>query len=190
MLSSKLTENGYKMRMKVYADPDQAFRTMPMTAPTKTLAEVLQTVPLEDAEQISEFQGLVYMPEQFLEKYLLPTTQIRKLLETENQTTTGNQPLPGGPETAIMYSLYHQTRATQATTLDNKLRSLVTHSVTDTSQLVTEITENMKVKEKSLEIYTNQLREVTTLPSLQTICRMTAQDVTEKPADKQRTIQL
>jgi hypothetical protein len=50
--------------MKVWADPDQAFRPMPMTAPTKTLAEVLQTVPLEDAEQISEFQGLVYMPEQ------------------------------------------------------------------------------------------------------------------------------
>jgi hypothetical protein len=79
-----------------------------MTAPTKTLAEVLQLVPFEDAEQISEFQGLVYMPEQFLEKYLLPTMQIRKLLETENQPDQGTQPLPGGPETDIMYSLYHQ----------------------------------------------------------------------------------
>ncbi len=66
-LSLRLSENGWKMRMKVWADPDQAFKPMPMTAPTKTLAEVLQTVPLEDAVQISEFQGLVYMPEQFME---------------------------------------------------------------------------------------------------------------------------
>jgi hypothetical protein len=38
----------------------------------------------------------------------------------------------------------------------------------------------MKAKEKSFETYTTQLREVTTLHSVQTICRMTAQDVTEK----------
>ena len=38
----------------------------------------------------------------------------------------------------------------------------------------------MMAKEKSLESFTNQLREVTTLPTLQTICRMTADDVKEK----------
>ncbi len=75
------------MRLKVWADPEQAFRPTPMTAPTKTLAEILQTVPLEDTAQISEFQGLVYLPEQFMEKYLLPAMQIRKLLETENELT-------------------------------------------------------------------------------------------------------
>jgi hypothetical protein len=48
-LSNRLSENGYKMRMKVWADSSQAFRPMPMTAPTKTLAEILQTIPLEDA---------------------------------------------------------------------------------------------------------------------------------------------
>jgi hypothetical protein len=81
-LSNKLSDNGFKMRMKVYADPEQAYKYVPMTTPNKSLAEILQLVPLEDAEQISEFQGLVYMPEQFLEKYLLPTMQIRKLLDT------------------------------------------------------------------------------------------------------------
>jgi hypothetical protein len=68
-LSNKLSENGFKMRMKVYADPEQAYKYMPMTTPNRSLAEILQLVPLEDAEQISAFQGLVYMPEQFLEKY-------------------------------------------------------------------------------------------------------------------------
>ena len=106
--------------------------------------------------------------------------QIRKLLETESEVARGEQPLPGGPETAILYSLYHQTGHTQATTLDNKLRSLITHSSTDTDKLVKDITENMRAKEKALELFTNQLREVTTLPTLQTICRMTADDVKEK----------
>ena len=106
--------------------------------------------------------------------------QIRKLLETESEVARGEQPLPGGPETAILYSLYHQTGYTQATTLDSKLRSLITHSSTDTDKLVKDITENMMAKEKSLEQFTNQLREVTTLPTVQTICRMTADDVKEK----------
>jgi hypothetical protein len=164
-----------------------------MIAPTKSLAEILQLVPIGDAEQISEFQGLVYIPMQFLEKYLLPTMQMRKLLETDNQsgdkTPTGNEPLPGGPETAIMYSLYHQTTYTQATTLDNKLRSLVTHSDTDTSQLVKEITDSMKAKEKSLETYTTQLKEVTTLPSLSpsNLPHVSARCNRKEPADKQRT---
>ncbi len=67
-LTLMLNENGWKMRMKVWSDKKQTYRTTPMTAPTKSLAEILQLVPLEDAEQISEFQGLVYMPMQFLEK--------------------------------------------------------------------------------------------------------------------------
>ena len=35
-LSLKLSDNGYKMRLKVWADPEQAFRPMPMTAPIST----------------------------------------------------------------------------------------------------------------------------------------------------------
>jgi hypothetical protein len=93
-LSNRLSENGYKMRMKVWLDPSQSFRPMPMTAPTRTLAEMLQTIPLEDAAQVSEFQGLIYMPQQFLEKYLLPTMQIRKLLETASENHRGINPYP------------------------------------------------------------------------------------------------
>ena len=179
-LSEKLAENGFKMRMKVYADPEQSYKYITMKPPNRSLAEILQLVPFEDAAQISEFQGLVYMPQQFLEKYLLPTMQIRKLLETENIPDQGKQPLPGGPETAIMYSLYRQSTACRSTEMDNKLRSLIAHSVTDTVHLVEEITEDRKAKEKSLETYVSQLREVTTVPTVQTICRMTPQDVTEK----------
>ncbi len=68
ILTSRLSENGWKLRLKVYSDTAQAYKAMPTTATTRTLAEILQLVPLEDAEQISSFQGLVYTPEQFMEK--------------------------------------------------------------------------------------------------------------------------
>jgi hypothetical protein len=84
ILSTKLEENGWKFRLKVFADPLQSNLAMSMNASTRTLAEILQLVPLEDAEQISEFQGTVYMPLHFLEKHLLPSMQLRKLLETED----------------------------------------------------------------------------------------------------------
>jgi hypothetical protein len=60
ILSARLEENGWKLRLKVFADPLQSHRAISMTAPTSTLAEILQLVPLEDAEQISEFEGTVY----------------------------------------------------------------------------------------------------------------------------------
>ncbi len=137
-------------------------------------------MPLEDAEQISEFQETVYMPLYFLEKYLLPTMQMRKLIETEDLNPSGSELLPGGPETATLYSLYQQTKQMRSSAQDNKLRSLVIHSDDETSQLVNDITENTRAKEMSLETYTNQLREVMRLPSVQTLCRMKAEDVTEK----------
>ena len=119
------------------------------------------------------------MPLHFLEKYLLPSMQLRKLIETE-YLTPGEQPLPGGPETAILYSLYHQTKMTKSSTQDNKLRSLVTHSNDETSSLVKDITESMKAKATSLETYTRQLREITRLPSMPTLCRMKSEDIEER----------
>ena len=152
ILSKRLEDNGWKLRLKIFADPLQSNLAISMNASTRTLAEILQLVPLEDAEQISKFQDTVYMPLHFLEKYLLPSMQLRKLLETEYQTSE-EEPLPGGPETAILYSLYHQTKMMRSSTQDNKLRSLVTHSDDNTSQLVKDITNNTKAKEMTLDIY-------------------------------------
>jgi hypothetical protein len=178
-LTEQLQENGWRMRYKIFRDPLQSNLAIPMNASTRTLAEILQSVPLEDASQISEFQETVYMPLHFLEKYLLPSMQLRKLIE-EEQLTTGSQPLPGGPETAILYSLYHQSKVTRSSIQDNKLRSLITHSDDETSTLVKDITEIMKAKATSLQTYTNQLREIAGLPSLQTLVRMKSEDTEER----------
>ena len=70
ILSSKLEESGWRLRLKVFEDPLQSNLAISMNASTRTLAEILQLVPSEDAEQISEFRDKVYMPLHFLEKYL------------------------------------------------------------------------------------------------------------------------
>jgi hypothetical protein len=124
ILTSKLEENGWRLRCKVFEDPLQSNLAISMNASTRTLAEIMQLVPSEDAEQISEFRDKVYMPLHFLEKYLLPSMQLRKLIET-----------------SILYSLYHQTKMTRSSTQDNKLRSLIAHSDDEISTLVKDISE-------------------------------------------------
>jgi hypothetical protein len=63
---------GLRIRQLVCRDLVQSHKSMSMQAPTRSLTEILQLVPEEDARQVSQFHGLVYMPEHFLEKYLLP----------------------------------------------------------------------------------------------------------------------
>ncbi len=59
ILTSKLEENGWRLRLKVFEDPLKSNLAISMNASTRT---ILQFVPSEDAEQISEFRGAVYMP--------------------------------------------------------------------------------------------------------------------------------
>ena len=71
-LTEKLQENGWRLRYKIFQDPLQSNLAISTNSSTRTLAEILQYVPLEDAEQISEFQGTVYMPLHFLESIYFP----------------------------------------------------------------------------------------------------------------------
>ena len=54
-LTERLEENGWRLRYKVFQDSVQTSLAIPMNASTRTLAEILQSVPFEDAAQISEF---------------------------------------------------------------------------------------------------------------------------------------
>jgi hypothetical protein len=58
-----------------------------MTAPTRPLVEVLSLIPREDAEKIGSYHGEVFTPQHFLEKFMLPIMQLKKILEEE-----GDQP--------------------------------------------------------------------------------------------------
>ncbi len=80
-------ESGFKLRQLISRDNVQASRAVSMTGPTRTLVDLFSLIPREDAEQVIAFQGLVYVPQHFLERDMLPTMQLRKILEEE-----GNQP--------------------------------------------------------------------------------------------------
>ena len=86
-LSDVLAENGFRLRQRISRDVVQATIPVPMTAPTRPLVEVLSLIPREDAEQISLYHGQVFMPQYFLEKFLLPTMQLKKILEEEGNQT-------------------------------------------------------------------------------------------------------
>ncbi len=86
ILTSKLEENEWKLRLKVFEDPLQSNLAISMNASTRTLAEILQFVPPEDAEQISEFRGAVYMPLYFLEK--CSSDSEKNLISEQNNFST------------------------------------------------------------------------------------------------------
>ncbi len=100
-LEEEMVEEGLRIRQLICRDLVQTHKSISMQAPTRTLTEILQLVPEEDARQVSQFQGLVYMPKHFLEKYLLPTMQLRRTLEREDKDKDEEEfdSLPGGRET-------------------------------------------------------------------------------------------
>jgi hypothetical protein len=142
---------------------------------------VLSLIPREDAEQISLYHGQVFMPQYFLEKFLLPTMQLKKILEEE-----GNQPpeewdlVPGGPETAMMYAIFRQSQAQEYSAQSGKLRALIAHSNEQTGDLVCQIREDMSKKTVTLETFVSQLRDAVQLPSARVIYNMTDEDIAEK----------
>ena len=152
-LTDRLHFNGSKMRQIINRDPVQSRRAISMKAATRSLEEMLEEIPLEDAEQVSTFQGQVYMPESFLEKYLLPTMQLRKCLENEAAPSESDQTLPGGIETAMMHSMFNQTKVVGDAESNRKLRALIAHAEEQTPQLVDQIGQNIRSKTRSLEIY-------------------------------------
>jgi hypothetical protein len=179
-LTERLHVHGLRMRQSINRDPVQVHRAISMKAATRSLEEMLELIPFEDAEQISTFQGQVYMPESFLEKYLLPTMQMRKYLENEEATSVNDQTLPGGIETAMMYSMFNQTKVVRDAESNRKLRALIAHAEEQTPQLVDQIGQNIRSKTRSLEIYVSQLREVAQLPPLRTLYSMSAEDIADK----------
>jgi hypothetical protein len=121
------------------------------------------------------------MPQHFLEKFLLPTMQIKKILEEDgNQTPENWDLLPGGPETAMMYSIFRQSQAQESSAQSGKLRALIAHSNEQTGDLVCQNREDMSKKTVTLETFVSQLRDAAQLLSARVIYNMTDEDIVEK----------
>jgi hypothetical protein len=114
-MEEKMAEEGLKLRQLICQDAVQTHEPISMQSSSRSLTEILQLIPEDNAGQVSEFQGQVYMPQHFLEKYLLPTMQLRKTLDQVDKNTDEEfDSLPGGQETAMMYSIFRHTKDTSS----------------------------------------------------------------------------
>jgi hypothetical protein len=117
-----MAETTYRQRHRAIT------QTSPMQARSRSLTKILRLIPEEDVTQVSAFQGLVYMPERFLEKYLLPTMQMRKTLDEQDDSISEDfDDLSGGQETAMMYSIFRLIKDTYSVGKGSKMRSLIAH---------------------------------------------------------------
>jgi hypothetical protein len=66
-MEEKMIEEGLKLRQLICRDAVQTHKPISMEASSRSLTEILQLIPEEDAGQVSEFQGQIYMPQHFLE---------------------------------------------------------------------------------------------------------------------------
>ena len=69
-----------------------------------SVEDMLLEIPEEDLQSVAIVQGRMYMPLPFARKYILPTLRVRKALSAVKD---GN--LPGGIETAMLYSIFNRS---------------------------------------------------------------------------------
>jgi hypothetical protein len=77
--------------------------TSPMTFEISP-EDILSEIPNEELHNVGVVKGLLIMLPSFVQKYILPAIKARKALKQSND---GN--LPGGIETAIMFSFFDQS---------------------------------------------------------------------------------
>ncbi len=68
-----------------------------------SLEDILSEIPKEDLHEVGMVQRRIYMPAQFVQKWVIPTIRARNAL---NGHGTG---LPGGIETAMLFSIFDQS---------------------------------------------------------------------------------
>ena len=69
-----------------------------------SVEDMLAEIPEEDQQSVAIVQGHIYMPLPFARKYILPTIRVHKALSAVKDGS-----LPGGIETAMLYSIFDQS---------------------------------------------------------------------------------
>jgi hypothetical protein len=94
--------------------------------------DILSEIPTEDLHLVGMVRGMLIMPPSFVHKHLLPTIRMRDALKR-----SGIGEIPGGVETAIMFSFFDQsvlnlTKPTGENLAENSaIRAMVNHARSD-----------------------------------------------------------
>jgi hypothetical protein len=91
-------------------------------------------IPEEDLQSVAIVQGYIYMPLPFARKYILSTLRVHKALSAVKDGR-----LPGGIETAMLYSIFDQSiidfagTGSNLTTDDSAIRAVTAYTTDDTT---------------------------------------------------------
>ena len=135
-LREKLAQNGFARRTMLMDEHIQAYYVSPMsTEDEMSFNYMLAEIPEEDLQSVAiVVQGHIYMPLPFARKYILPTIRVHKALSAVKDGS-----LPGGIETAMLYSIFDQSiidfagKGSELTTDDNAIRAVMAYATDDTA---------------------------------------------------------
>ena len=157
----------------------------------RTLAEMLRSIPSADQEQFHELgDGYVYMPLSVMEKYLYPTLRVMQHLHSHKGQYDY---IPGGVESMIVYSYFHQGTGIPQNRTERDLRVLRNTVFPAGSDLPDQLRVNAEVTEgisTHLRSTLRRLREITALPSIDRLGDMTAEQLDERQAEIDALISL
>jgi hypothetical protein len=150
----------------------------------RTLAEMLMSVPSADHGHFHELgDGYVYMPLHAMEKYLYPTLRVMQHLHSAKGKY---EYLPGGVESMIVYSYFHQGGGVPQNRTKRDLRVLRNTVFPAGSDLPDQLRTNNEVTEgisTHLRSTLRRLRELTVIPSLDKLGDMTPENLDERQAE-------
>jgi hypothetical protein len=145
---------------------------------------MLGSVPSADQEHFHELgDGYVCMPLHAMEKYLYPTLRVMQHLHScKGQYDY----IPGGVESMIVYSYFHQGGGFPQNRTERDLRVLRNTVFTAGSDLPDQLRINAEVTEgisTHLRSTLRQLRELTVMPSINKLEGMAAETLDERQAE-------
>jgi len=150
----------------------------------RTLAEMLMSIPSADQELFHELgDGYVYMPLHVMEKYLYPTLRVMQHLHKHKGQYDY---IPGGVESMMVYSYFHQGGGIPKNRTEHDLRVLRNTVFPAGSDLPDQLKVNAEVTEgisTHLRSTLRRLKEITALPSIDRLGDMTAETLDERQSE-------
>ncbi len=150
----------------------------------RTLTEMLVSLPSKEQGHFHELgDGYVYMPLHAFEKFLYPTLRVMQHLHSNKGQYDY---IPGGVESMIVYSYFHQGMGTPPNRTKRDLRVLrntvfsAGSDLPDQLQTTGEVTEGISTHLRST---LRRLRKLTTMPSIDKLGDMTAEQLDERQAE-------
>jgi hypothetical protein len=104
-LREMLANNGLALRDILKTERVRSHYTSPFARKnTMSPEEIFSEMPKEDLHEVGVVQNRIFIPASFVQKWLIPTIRARNALKSD-----GGNKLPGGIETAILFSIFDQS---------------------------------------------------------------------------------